>query len=186
MNFRTAKKCSLILLTTLLSGCMGGEQNPDPIIQDFAIAYVKRPIPVNNENEPVQENLQSPLTFNAGGNLYVRDRASPSAPEKNITQNIIGLLGDIKDVNVSFGGDKLIFSLRLPELENADDEDQPKWNIWEYNLQTKMLRRIITSDIIAEEGQDLAPHYLPDGRIVFSSTRQRQSGAILLDEGKPQ
>ena len=30
------------------------------------------------------------------------------------------------------------------------------------------------------------PHYLPDGRIVFSSTRQRQSRAILLDEGKPQ
>ena len=32
----------------------------------------------------------------------------------------------------------------------------------------------------------LRPHYLPDGRIVFSSTRQRQSKAILLDEGKPQ
>ena len=30
------------------------------------------------------------------------------------------------------------------------------------------------------------PHYLPDGRIVFSSTRQRQSRAILLDENKPQ
>src|SRR4030095_14808979 len=27
--------------------------------------------------------------------------------------------------------------------------------------------------------------YLPDGRIVFSSTRQRQSQAILRDEGKP-
>lgn len=179
-------KCSLILLTTLLIGCMSSEQDPDPVIQDFAIAYVKRPMPVNNANEPVQENLQSPLTFNAGGNLYVRDRASPSAPETNITQNIIGLLGDVKDVNVSFGGQKLIFALRLPEIENADDEDQPKWNIWEYNLQTEALRRIITSDIIAEEGQDLAPHYLPDGRIVFSSTRQRQSGAILLDEGKPQ
>ncbi len=199
MNFRIANsnkilpnkidvflKYSLILLTTLFSGCMGNEQDPDPIIQDFAIAYVKRPMPVNNANEPLQENLQSPLTFNAGGNLYVRDRASPSAPEKNITQNIIGILGDVKDVNVSFEGHKLIFALRFPEIENADDEDQPKWNIWEYNLQTKVLRRIITSDIIAEEGQDLAPHYLPDGRIVFSSTRQRQSGAILLDEGKPQ
>src|SRR3989440_4630512 len=29
-------------------------------------------------------------------------------------------------------------------------------------------------------------HYLPDGRIVFSSTRQTQSQGILLDEGKPQ
>ena len=33
---------------------------------------------------------------------------------------------------------------------------------------------------------DVAPQSLPDGRVVFSSTRQRQSQAILLDEGKPQ
>ena len=31
----------------------------------------------------------------------------------------------------------------------------------------------------------LRPQYLPDGRIVFTSTRQRQSQAILRDEGKP-
>ena len=49
-----------------------------------------------------------------------------------------------------------------------------------------MLRRVIASDIVAEEGHDIAPHYLPDGRIVFSSTRQRQSKAVLIDEGKPQ
>ena len=45
---------------------------------------------------------------------------------------------------------------------------------------------MITSDTVARQGNDVAPHYLPDGRIVFSSTRQRQSKAILLDEGKPQ
>ncbi len=45
---------------------------------------------------------------------------------------------------------------------------------------------MIPSDVIADEGQDVSPHYLPDGRILFSSTRQRQSKAILLDEGKPQ
>ncbi|HTY93876.1 MAG TPA: hypothetical protein VMC02_08310, partial [Steroidobacteraceae bacterium] len=33
---------------------------------------------------------------------------------------------------------------------------------------------------------DVAPQFLPDGRVVFASTRQRQSEAILLDEGKPQ
>jgi hypothetical protein len=48
------------------------------------------------------------------------------------------------------------------------------------------MHRIIISDITAEEGQDRFPHYLPDGRIVFSSTRQRQAKARLLDEGKPQ
>jgi hypothetical protein len=33
---------------------------------------------------------------------------------------------------------------------------------------------------------DVGPHFLPDGRIVFTSTRQRQSQAVLLDEGFPQ
>ena len=42
------------------------------------------------------------------------------------------------------------------------------------------------SDTVEDEGHDIMPHYLPDGRIVFSSTRQRQSRAILLDENKPQ
>ena len=32
----------------------------------------------------------------------------------------------------------------------------------------------------------MAPRFLPDDRIVFSSTRQRRSKAVLLDEGKPQ
>ena len=47
-----------------------------------------------------------------------------------------------------------------------------------------MLRRVITSDVVAEAGHDVAPHYLPDGRIIFSSTRQRQSGAILRRRGQ--
>src|SRR5690606_33229117 len=46
-------------------------------------------------------------------------------------------------------------------------------------------RRVIRSGTSAEEGHDISPQYLPDGRIVFSSTRQRQSRAILLDESKP-
>ena len=49
-----------------------------------------------------------------------------------------------------------------------------------------MLRRVITSDTVEDEGHDIMPHYLPDGRIVFSSTRQRQARAIQLDENKPQ
>ncbi len=45
---------------------------------------------------------------------------------------------------------------------------------------------MIPTDLVAEDGQDVAPQYLPDGRIIFASTRQRLSKAILLDEGRPQ
>jgi hypothetical protein len=76
--------------------------------------------------------------------------------------------------------------MRAPEIPNADPKDQPTWNIWLYDFETKALRRVISSDITAEIGQDVAPHFLPDGRIVFASTRQRDAKAVLLDEGKPQ
>ncbi len=76
--------------------------------------------------------------------------------------------------------------MRAQFIEDADEEDQPTWNIWEYDTTARVLRRIITSDTTAEEGHDITPHYLPDGRIVFTSTRQRQSRAILVDENKPQ
>ncbi len=73
-----------------------------------------------------------------------------------------------------------------PLIPNLDEDEQPTWNIWEYEVETENLRRIISSNIKAEEGHDLAPHYLPDGRIVFSSTRQRLTRAKLLDEDKEQ
>ncbi len=170
------------LLVLLLAGCLnGGEgQAPDPVVQDYAIAYVKRPLP---ETDP---DARSRDVFSAGGDLYVRDLASPSAPERNITGAVTGGQGDVRDLEVSYDGTKLLFALRLPQIENADPDEQPTWNIWEYDLTEDRLRRVIDSDITAEAGQDRSPHYLPDGRIVFSSTRQRRARAILLDEGKPQ
>ena len=75
--------------------------------------------------------------------------------------------------------------MRGPLKNNQDEEDPPAWAIWEYDIAADTLHRVIASDTIANEGQDIAPQYLPDGRILFSSTRQRQSQAILRDEGKP-
>ena len=175
-----------LLIPIMLWGCLSGEQTPGGVVDDYAIAYVKRPVQFNNNNQVVQPDFRSLETFNEGGDLYIKERASPSAEERNVTLSVTGGLGDVKDVEMSFDGTKVLFALRLPEIEDADDDEQPTWNIWEYDLSAKSLRRLIGSDIIAEEGQDISPHYLPDGRIIFASTRQRQSKAILLDEGKPQ
>ncbi len=170
----------------------GSGQDDDPVVVDFPIAYVKRPIPVELDNndieQPAEDILREPVNFFPGANLFIRDRATPSATETNITEALFeeGALFDVKDVDVSYDGTKLVFAVRAPEIEDADEEDQPTWNIWEYDRATQLIRRIISSDISAEEGQDISPHYLPDGRIVFTSTRQRLAKAILLDEGKPQ
>ncbi len=160
-----------------------GGQSPDPVVLDFPIAYVKRAVPTGAALSPDAREL---LDFQPGADLFLRDRASPSSAERNITAAITQGKGDVRDVEPSFDGTRLVFALHEPEIEGAAPEDQPTWDIWEYDLATQQLRPVITSVTAAREGQDVAPAYLPDGRIVFSSTRQRQSKAILLDEGKPQ
>ena len=191
---RTLARCTLAAATLVLAltACTsedggsvtpGNGQAPDPVVVDFPIAYVKRPVPAA---EATAADARQLLVFQPGADLYVRDRASPSAVERNVTAAITQGAGDVRDVEPSYDGTRLIFAMREPLIEGADEEDQPTWNIWEYEVPSRTLRRLIQSDIVAEEGHDLAPHYLPDGRVVFSSTRQRQSRAVLLDEGKPQ
>jgi hypothetical protein len=177
-----------------LWGCGGGDsgiglgdgQSPDPVLVDYALFYVKKPLPVDAQGAFVDGDLRELTSVSFGADLYMRDRASVSAPETNLTASITNGFGDIRDVTVSYDAEKVLFSMRTPIDPNADDEDQPSWNIWEYDVPNRQLRRIFQDDITAEEGHDIGAQYLPDGRIVFSSTRHNRTVAKLLDEGKPQ
>ncbi len=165
---------------------LGGGQAPDPVVVDYPILYVKRPVPLDMQGAVQQNDFRQVLTVQFGADLYMRVRASSDALETNITESITNGLGDVRDVSVSYDGNKVLFAMRGPMDPDIADEDQPTWNIWEYDVPSTTLRRILLDDITAEEGQDIAPMYLPDGRILFSSTRQNRSAAKLLDEGKPQ
>jgi Tol biopolymer transport system component len=189
MHVTKSTGAAIALFAIALAGCesstdssldIGGGQAPDPVVLDFPIAYVKRALPEGDED------VRELRTFQAGADLWLRERASPGAGERNVTGAVTGGLWDVRDVDVSYDGNRLVFAMRPPLVQGADESEQPTWNIWEYDRTTDALRRVIASDLVAEEGHDVAPHYLPDGRIVFSSTRQRQSKAILIDEGKPQ
>ena len=177
---------AMLLGMLMLTACGGGDQDPDPFVEDLGIAFVRRPVVTDNAGQLVQPDIRQALEFNPGADLFYRELASPSAPQRNVTGAFTGGLGDVKDVEVSYDGSRLLFAMRAPEVEDADPQDQPTWNIWEYDIIADVLRRIMVSDITAEDGQDVAPHYLPDGRIIFSSSRQRRSRAILVDEGKQQ
>ena len=167
---------------------IGNGQAPDPVIVDFPIAYIKAPLPVDDQGEFAQTDARELISFDFGADLYFKDRASPSSLAVNITGDMTQGLGAIRDVEIAYDGSAVVFAMRTPvDLNLAiDDENQPTWNIWEYTFEAQLLRRVILSDLTAEIGHDIAPHYLPDGRIMFSSTRQLRSNAILLDEGKPQ
>jgi len=172
-----------------LSACAptGEGSGANPGVEEFPIAYVKRKILLDNNGNIEQPDIREPLLSMPGGDLYLKSNSSIGAVETNITSSITYGMGDVKDVNVSYDGKTLIFSL-LPEDPDPNDNIDPKWDIYSYNRITNELKRVIESNILAKEGDDIAPHFLPDGRIVFSSNRQSKSRAILLDESlsKPQ
>jgi hypothetical protein len=166
---------------------IGNGQSPDPVVIDFPIAYIKAPLVFDEDDGTlVQTDLREMITFDFGADLFVKDRASTSSPAINVTGELMQGLAAIRDVEIAFDGSAVVFAMRGPVDLNRDldDEDQPTWNIWEYIFETQTLRRVIDSDLRAEEGHDVAPHYLPDGRIIFSSTRQLRSKAVLIDEDK--
>ncbi len=192
---KVVRSVALLVASCALFACdganqgvqIGNGQRPDPIVIDFPIAYIKTPLIFDEDDGMlVQTDLRELITFDFGADLYVKDRASSSSPAINVTGDVTQGLGAIRDVEIAFDGSAVVFAMRSPvDLNiNIDDENQPTWNIWEYVFATRALRRVIPSDLTADIGHDIAPHYLPDGRIIFSSTRQLRSKAVLLDENK--
>ncbi|HXC20228.1 MAG TPA: hypothetical protein VNV13_02020 [Steroidobacteraceae bacterium] len=160
---------------------LAGGQNLTPGITNYPLAYIKRPVITKDF-----DNVRDLITSMTGGDVYIRDTASAGGAETNITASITKGMGDVRDLDVSPDGAKMIFSLRLPlnpKLKNTDLK-QPNWHIYQYDAAAKTVTQLTNDDITA--GHDVGGHYLPDGRIVFSSTRQLATQSILLDEGRPQ
>ena len=161
---------------------------------DYGIAYIKRTVPTDPADLADMRNkdaLRRYRRYMSKADVYVRERADESSPEYNITAPITGTdFYDIKDLDVSADGTRLVFAMRGPLQQGQPDFDPPNWRIWEYVVATGDLHSI-TDDVTASEGQDISPHYLPadsahpNGRILIASTRQRDSKLVLLTEGKP-
>jgi hypothetical protein len=190
--FRSASLISMISAAAIIAACSQGDgvsigtgQDADPVVVDYPIAYIRAPIPVDDNGDFAQSDFREQITFDFGADLFFRDRASPSAEAINITGELTQGMAAIRDVEIAYDGSALVFSMRYPFDPNLNEEDLPTWNIWKYTFDGAVLERVIVSDLTAEIGHDIMPKYLPDGRIIFSSTRQTRSQAVLLDEGKP-
>src|SRR6185437_9237234 len=166
-----------------------GGQAEDPETADFPIFYVKRySVP------QTQDDLRLLRFAQPSADLFMRSTASPDGTETNITQSITGTgtatAGnyDIKDVSVSADGSTVLFAMRGPLVKNMQQDKAPSWRIWQYVIKTGALSPVVNpaTDPDPATVNDVAPQSMPDGRIVFTSTRQRQSQAVLLDEGFPQ
>ena len=196
------------LAGVLLAACTGGSgdsitlttdsEGVDPTVLEVPVAYIRRRLP---DNPP---DLRDPLAFNPDAQLLVRPRAAASAEDVDITAKILAIVAeeeavdseslaiDIKGLESSFDGKQLVFSARVvPEPVDANLENTT-WNLWLLDLETLEPRYLVPSRLKRNEGveagggQDIDPHFLPDDRIVFSSTRQVAEQARQLNEGRAQ
>jgi len=165
--------CTLAALL-LLAGCSGSGDSEDTVAVngDVAIAYAKR---VNS----LSMNPTDGAPFAAGGDLIIREKSSPSAPEHNVTANYTRGNGDVSDPEVSYDGKKIVFAMNCPTSNNAAIGSAVctgRWNIWEYTLPSGgyangTMRRITSSTT----DDDVDPYYLPNGGFVFASNRQTKT-----------
>ena len=161
------------LLAAALAGCSGsgGSEDTVAVNGDVAIAYAKR---VNT----LGMNPTDGAPFAAGGDLIIREKSSPSAPEHNITSPYTQNKGDVSDPEVSYDGKKIVFAMNCPTSNNAGGISgcTGQWNIWEYTLPdggfTGGTFRRITSSTTDD---DVVPYYLPGGGFVFASNRQTKT-----------
>jgi hypothetical protein len=182
------KLAALLLPLLAMVGCssgisghapgLAGPQAQDPGTFTYPLAYIKRP--------PTTKDIDARdlITPTEGGDLYIRDQASAGGIEVNLTKSITMGLGDVRDLDVSPDGKKLLFSLRLALIKGAKEINQPTWKIYQYDAVLKTVTQL-TNDA-TRRGHDVGAHYLPDGRIVFASTRQTGTQGILIDEGRPE
>jgi hypothetical protein len=190
--------CLLMLPLWMMAGCesassghapgLAGGQTLTPGTTNYPLAYIKVPYPTTNIMGTTSTDIAVTdlITSIPGGDLYVRNTASSAGAEVNVTGAITKGAGSVRDLDVSPDGTKIVFSLRLPltkGLKNTDPK-QPNWHIYQYDAIAKTVTQLTNDDITA--GHDVGPHYLPDGRIVFASSRQTTTEEIELDEGRPQ
>jgi len=150
-----------------MSGC-SFRSDESPVVAGQPFFYVKRSL--GAIGNPIDS-----VTFNEGGDLYLRFLSTPSAEERNLTGYLTLGKGDVADPEPSFDGDKIVFAMRCTSESSKQCLLDATWNIWIYHHQTGNIDRVIKDSYTADLGDDVDPVFLPDGRIVFTSTRQKKT-----------
>jgi len=171
------------LIAGLAAGC-GNSSSTDSggsiSAQDnVGVAYVQRS---NN----LTANPTDARSNNTTGDLYIKEQSAAASSAKNITSSYTLGAGDVSDPEVSYDGNKIVFSMRCGSGSAAKCRDpynegtsDTTWNIWEYDRTNGQMRRVIQTNAVSSQGDDLDPAYLPgNAGFVFSSNRQTKSSAL--------
>jgi len=104
----------------------------------------------------IYSTTDSGPTYRLGNNIY---SLSPPTPQGKLTQLTNYKTGYVADIEISWDAKKIIFCKRGGKTD-------PWWHIFEMNIDGSNCKQLTFGPY-----HDVQPNYLPDGRIVFSSSR---------------
>ncbi len=155
---------SLVPLGLTLISC--GSSPPDDILQrsgQAALVFVKEPSQQGNRSGAMRSNFDE---YYPGTDLILLSPISSQGELANLTaqytrrnQTNPNNFGAAVDPEVSFDGKKILFSMK----ENRNS----LWKLYEMNIDGSALVQLTDQT----SGDDMDPTYLPNGQIIFASTR---------------
>jgi len=127
-----------------------------------AIAFIKAPkIPPNagwmfSASMQAYNQTDEGPTYRVGSNIYKLEPPTPSGHVTPLTHFSTGYVGDLR---VSYDGHKILFS-------RCKGENDPWWHVFEMNVDGTGVRQLTDGPY-----HDVQPNFMPDGRIVFCTSR---------------
>lgn len=171
MKSTVLKISSMLCLAAGLLGCVD-EEKQSMLATDRPFAYVKRDMPkiqpVYSAKTRAAIDVRAPYAFNPGAQLLVADRIASDVDTVDILADFFGGEYDVKDLDVSTDGNRMVFAAHGPENHPRENS----WNIYLYDFSSREVTRVIQDDDLANAAEDTSPAFGNDGRLVFSSNRQ--------------
>ncbi|KAA3614825.1 MAG: hypothetical protein D8M58_10235 [Calditrichaeota bacterium] len=128
-----------------------------------ALVFVKESSRLNNRSNAMRSNVDE---YYPGTDIFILDPISPQGDVRNLTkqytrqgQTRTDRYGHAADPEISYDGRKILFSMR----RNRDSN----WHLYEMNIDGSDLLQLTDQTV----GHDMDPIYLPNGQILFASTR---------------
>ncbi len=140
-----------------------GEESAGDIVESYVqqcppVAFLKRKAHARKGTNATMLGQRPKV----GSAICVYDPGKPEKGAKTIFETRTGF---IFDMSASYDGTKLLFSF-MDGIREKASEREDAFHIWEINADGSGLRQLTTGPF-----HDGSPVYMPDGRIVFCSTR---------------
>ncbi len=164
LDFVWARSAICLGTGIVLASC--GASPPDDILQQSgqsAVVFVKENSKENNRSGAMESNVDE---YYPGSNLFLLSPISSQGELTDLTgqytrrnQSNPNNFGAAADPEVSYDGRRILFAMR----ENR----QRRWHLYEMNADGSSLVQLTDQT----SGDDMDPTYLPNGQILFASTR---------------